>query len=69
MLEATDGFGADFKFEVAGNVHVMHQAAESARMGWGVVCVTGLAGRGETLNVVPRYLITGRTIMGPPSKA
>jgi len=64
VLEATDGFGADFTFEATGNVHVMRQAVESARMGWGVVCITGVAGRGETLNVVPRYLITGRTIMG-----
>jgi S-(hydroxymethyl)glutathione dehydrogenase / alcohol dehydrogenase len=64
VLEATGGYGADFTFEATGNVEVMRQAVESARLGWGVVCVTGVAGRGETLNVVPRYLITGRTIMG-----
>lgn len=64
VLEATDGFGADFTFEATGSVHVMRQAVESARLGWGVVCVTGVAGRGETLDVIPRYLITGRTIMG-----
>lgn len=64
VLEATDGLGADFTFEATGNVHVMRQAVESARLGWGVVCVTGVAGRGETLDVIPRYLITGRTIMG-----
>lgn len=64
VLEATGGFGADFTFEATGSVHVMRQAVESARMGWGVVCVTGVAGRGETLDVIPRYLITGRTIMG-----
>jgi len=40
------------------------EVLESARMGWGVCCVTGVAGKGETLDVVPRYLITGRTVMG-----
>ena len=64
VLEETGGFGADFTFEATGLVQVMRQAVESARMGWGVCCVTGVAGKGETLDVVPRYLITGRTIMG-----
>jgi S-(hydroxymethyl)glutathione dehydrogenase/alcohol dehydrogenase len=64
VLEMTDGFGADFTFEATGNVAVMRQAVEAARMGWGVCCVTGVAGKGETLDVVPRYLITGRTVMG-----
>ena len=26
--------------------------------------MTGVAGKGETLDTVPRYLITGRTVMG-----
>lgn len=64
VLEATGGYGADFTFEATGNVKVMRQAVESARLGWGVTCITGVAGRGETLDVIPRYLITGRTIMG-----
>src|SRR5919112_1938536 len=34
------------------------------RMGWGVCCVTGVAGKGETLDIVPRFLITGRKVMG-----
>jgi S-(hydroxymethyl)glutathione dehydrogenase/alcohol dehydrogenase len=33
-------------------------------MGWGLCTVAGVAGRGETLNVIPRYLITGRRICG-----
>jgi S-(hydroxymethyl)glutathione dehydrogenase / alcohol dehydrogenase len=33
-------------------------------MGWGLCTIAGVAGRGETLNVVPRYLITGRRIAG-----
>jgi S-(hydroxymethyl)glutathione dehydrogenase/alcohol dehydrogenase len=33
-------------------------------MGWGLCTVTGVAGRGEVLEVVPRYLITGRRIAG-----
>src|SRR6266536_3320759 len=35
ILELTDGFGADYTFEATGNVAVMRQAVESARMGWG----------------------------------
>jgi S-(hydroxymethyl)glutathione dehydrogenase/alcohol dehydrogenase len=64
VLEETGGYGADYTFEATGLVGVMRQAVESARMGWGVCCVTGVAGRGETLDIVPRYLITGRTVMG-----
>jgi S-(hydroxymethyl)glutathione dehydrogenase / alcohol dehydrogenase len=64
VLEETGGFGADFTFEATGLVGVMAQAVEAARMGWGVCCVTGVAGKGETLDIVPRLLITGRTVMG-----
>jgi S-(hydroxymethyl)glutathione dehydrogenase/alcohol dehydrogenase len=64
ILEMTDGFGADYTFEATGNVAVMRQAVEAARMGWGLCTVTGVAGRGETLDVVPRFLITGRRIAG-----
>ena len=42
----------------------MRQAVESARMGWGLCTVAGVAGKGETLDVVPRFLITGRRIAG-----
>ena len=42
----------------------MRQAVESARMGWGLCTVAGVAGRGETLDIVPRYLITGRRVAG-----
>jgi len=64
ILEMTDGFGADYTFEATGNVAVMRQAVEAARMGWGLCTVAGVAGRGETLDVVPRLLITGRRIAG-----
>ena len=64
FLEMTDGFGADYIFEATGNVAVMRQAVEAARMGWGLCTVAGVAGRGETLDVVPRLLITGRRIAG-----
>ena len=42
----------------------MRQAVESARMGWGLCTVAGVAGKGETLDVVPRFLITGRRVAG-----
>src|SRR5688500_6064758 len=64
ILEMTGGFGADDTFEATGNVAVMRQAVEAARMGWGLCTVAGVAGRGETLDVVPRLLITGRRIAG-----
>jgi len=64
ILEMTGGFGADYTFEATGNVNVMRQAVEAARMGWGLCTVAGVAGKGETLDVVPRFLITGRRIAG-----
>jgi S-(hydroxymethyl)glutathione dehydrogenase/alcohol dehydrogenase len=64
ILDMTDGFGADYTFEATGNVNVMRQAVESARMGWGLATVCGVAGKGETLDVVPRFLITGRRVAG-----
>jgi S-(hydroxymethyl)glutathione dehydrogenase/alcohol dehydrogenase len=64
ILDLTDGFGADYTFEATGNVAVMRQAVESARMGWGLATVCGVAGKGETLDVVPRFLITGRRVAG-----
>jgi S-(hydroxymethyl)glutathione dehydrogenase/alcohol dehydrogenase len=33
-------------------------------MGWGLCTVAGVAGRGETLDIVPRLLITGRRVAG-----
>jgi S-(hydroxymethyl)glutathione dehydrogenase/alcohol dehydrogenase len=64
ILEMTGGFGADYTFEATGNVAVMRQAVEAARMGWGLCTVCGVAGRGETLDVIPRLLITGRRVCG-----
>ena len=64
ILEMTDGFGADYTFEATGNVAVMRQAVEAARMGWGLCTVAGVAGKGETLDIVPRFLITGRRVAG-----
>jgi S-(hydroxymethyl)glutathione dehydrogenase/alcohol dehydrogenase len=64
VLEATGGFGADYTFEATGLVAVMRQAVESARMGWGLCTVAGVAGKGETLDIVPRLLITGRRVCG-----
>jgi S-(hydroxymethyl)glutathione dehydrogenase/alcohol dehydrogenase len=64
ILEMTGGFGADYTFEATGNVQVMRQAVEAARMGWGLCTIAGVAGKGETLEIVPRYLITGRRVVG-----
>jgi S-(hydroxymethyl)glutathione dehydrogenase / alcohol dehydrogenase len=64
IVEMTGGFGADYTFEATGNVGVMRQAVESARMGWGLCTIAGVAGKGETLDIVPRFLITGRRVAG-----
>ena len=64
IVESTGGFGADYTFEATGRVDVMRQAVEAARMGWGLATVCGVAGKGETLDVVPRFLITGRRVAG-----
>jgi S-(hydroxymethyl)glutathione dehydrogenase/alcohol dehydrogenase len=64
VLEMTGGFGADYTFEATGNVGVMRQAVEAARMGWGLATMAGVAGKGETLDVIPRWLIQGRRIAG-----
>ena len=47
ILEMTGGFGADYTFEATGNVAVMRQAVEAARMGWGLCTVCGVAGQGR----------------------
>jgi len=60
----TGGFGADYTFEATGSVLVMRQAVEAAREAWGLATMCGVAGKGETLDVVPRFLITGRRIAG-----
>ena len=60
----TWGFGADYTFEATGNVLVMQQAVEAAREAWGLATMVGVAGKGETLDIVPRLLITGRRVMG-----
>jgi S-(hydroxymethyl)glutathione dehydrogenase/alcohol dehydrogenase len=64
IVELTGGFGADYTFEATGNVAVMRQAVESARMGWGLCTVAGVAGKGETLDIIPRVLIQGRRVCG-----
>lgn len=64
IVEATGGFGADYTFEATGMVSVMGQAVEAARIGWGLCTVLGVAGRGEQVQITPRFLITGRTVQG-----
>src|SRR5262249_34433043 len=64
ILDETGGFGADYTFEATGLVHVMQQAVESARMGWGLCTGAGGAGKGETPGIIPRSLIQGRRVCG-----
>ncbi len=64
VLEETGGMGADYTIEATGLVSVMREAVEAARMGWGLATMCGVAGRGETLDIIPRLLITGRRVCG-----
>lgn len=64
IKDLTDGFGADYTFEATGNVRVMQQSVEAAREAWGLATMIGVAGKGETLDIVPRLLITGRRVTG-----
>jgi len=64
ILAMTDGYGADYTFEATGRTDVMEQAFEATRMAWGLCTVAGVAGKGETLDVIPRLLITGRRLAG-----
>ncbi|MEQ8766137.1 MAG: alcohol dehydrogenase catalytic domain-containing protein [Planctomycetota bacterium] len=64
ILNMTEGFGADYTFEATGRVDVMGQAVEAARMGWGLCTILGVAGKGEKLEIIPRFLITGRKVQG-----
>ena len=64
IREQTGGFGADYTFEATGNVTVMRQAVEATREAWGLATMIGVAGKGETLDIVPRLLITGRRVTG-----
>src|ERR1700712_3453737 len=64
ILAMTGGYGADYTFEATGRTDVMEQALEATRMAWGLCTVAGVAGKGETLDVIPRLLITGRRLAG-----
>jgi S-(hydroxymethyl)glutathione dehydrogenase/alcohol dehydrogenase len=64
VREQTAGFGADYTFEATGDVAVMRQALEAAREAWGLAVLCGVAGKGELLELIPRFLITGRRVTG-----
>jgi len=58
------GGGADYCFEATGNTKVMQQALEATIYGGGKCCLIGVARTGETMEVTPRLLIAGRTLLG-----
>ena len=63
IVEMTHG-GVDYSFECIGNVHVMREALECCRMGWGVSTIIGVAGAGQEISTRPFQLVTGRTWKG-----
>ena len=64
VRDQTGGYGADYTFEATGNVAVMREAVEAAREAWGLATMCGVAGKGDLLEVIPRFLITGRRVTG-----
>lgn len=63
LTELTGG-GADYTFEAVGNIKLMEQALATARIGWGVCTIVGVAPEGETIGVLPFDLIMGRKLQG-----
>lgn len=63
LIELTGG-GADYTFEAVGHIRLMEQALASARIGWGVCTIVGVAPNGEKLGVLPFDLIMGRKLQG-----
>lgn len=63
LTELTQG-GADYTFEAVGNIKLMEQALATARMGWGICTVIGVAPTGEKIGVAPLDLIMGRKLQG-----
>lgn len=63
LRELTRG-GADFTFEAVGNVKLMRQALDVARIGWGTCTIVGMAPDGDLLEVMPLDLILGRKLQG-----
>jgi S-(hydroxymethyl)glutathione dehydrogenase/alcohol dehydrogenase len=63
VLEMTDGFGADYTFEATGNGRDGPGGRGRAH-GWGCAPSPASPGKGETLDIVPRLLITGRRVCG-----
>jgi Zn-dependent alcohol dehydrogenase len=69
--EERGGFGPDYTFEATGSSAVMQRGVEATPMGWEPCTIAGVAGRGEMLEVIPRWLIQGRAggSPAPPSAA
>ena len=63
-LNELTGGGADYTFEAVGNPTLMQQALASARIGWGVCTVIGVAPEGESMQVSPLDLLMGRKLQG-----
>ncbi len=56
--------GKEVKLVIGSSDATPDKAVEATRMAWGLCTVAGVAGKGETLDIVPRLLITGRRVAG-----
>lgn len=65
LTELTYG-GADYTFEAVGNVNLMRQAFDSARVGWGVCTIIGIAPDDQMIELQPTSLVSGKSLIGAP---
>lgn len=63
LREITRG-GGDFTFEAVGNVNLMRQTLDCAKIGWGICTIVGISPDGELLKVLPLDVIVGRKLQG-----
>ena len=63
-LHELTGGGADYAFECVGGAHLLRQAVECTRRGWGTTVMVGVLPGTEEVTLRPRSLLEGRKLMG-----
>ena len=63
-LHDLTGGGADYSFECVGGSHLLRQAVECTRRGWGTTVMVGVLPGSEEVNLRPRSILEGRKLMG-----
>ena len=63
-LRDLTGGGADYSFECVGDAHLLRQAVECTRRGWGTTVMIGVLPGTEEVSLRPRAILEGRKLMG-----